>query len=529
MKIPGWEGGAFTLWLLSVLLVTVMPIKAEEIETPRDPERYLTVISDLHIGLGKVDGRWHAYEDFRWPNALEGFLDAVNKRGKGRVDLVIAGDFLELWQVPDDISCDGDGPNLGCTIEEVVRITHRIVNAHSGPGGAFEALKRFSQEADNRITLLPGNHDAALLIPEVWMVVGTALEASSGRVRLAGPDSQGRWISPNGQIVIEHGQQMGLDVNRYKQWPTVVDRESSRMIRVEGELNVQALFNDVERTYPIIDNLSPEVKGAWYRAQDRGVWGSIADVARLLVFTLFETSLEHKVDILGSAPAVEAGQVVWDLDYARGKLGYLLFAESLPKGDLVGQLLLSDSKDQEIVALRARLDDIGQKMDDASLQHMCDQLSIQGNYRCEDPTTGATLNVLVKSRYRVKQDHLIGLLESDKRYRNMGVFIYGHTHQLEAGHSIKVGDDEIMVFNSGAFQRVMDDENYRRRIETVHPGMSPAEGLKRLKLEDDFKPCYSAVVGSLRKNGQDLNLLRWHMPEGGKGRFVEPGNSLCKW
>src|SRR5207253_2977251 len=55
-------------------------------------------ISDLHLGLGKQpDGRWWPKKDFRWTNALFGFLDELSKWGEDRVDLVIVGDFLELW------------------------------------------------------------------------------------------------------------------------------------------------------------------------------------------------------------------------------------------------------------------------------------------------------------------------------------------------------------------------------------------------------------------------------------------------
>src|SRR6188768_2247437 len=68
--------------------------------------RPVVIISDLHMGLGRnAAGEFHRTEDFRWPSALRGFLSAVSKEGGVRVDLVIAGDFLELWQRPKP--CDG--------------------------------------------------------------------------------------------------------------------------------------------------------------------------------------------------------------------------------------------------------------------------------------------------------------------------------------------------------------------------------------------------------------------------------------
>src|SRR5262249_50689760 len=63
--------------------------------------RMIVFISDLHFGLGRrSDGSWSPKEDFRWPGALKGFLDEMGRRGNDRVDLVIVGDFLELWQPP---------------------------------------------------------------------------------------------------------------------------------------------------------------------------------------------------------------------------------------------------------------------------------------------------------------------------------------------------------------------------------------------------------------------------------------------
>ena len=74
-------------------------------------------------------------------------------------------------------------------------------------------------------------------------------------------------MSADGRIVAEHGHQIGSDVNRYKDWPKITEQVEGKefIIRPWGELFVQKIFNDEEKTYQIIDNLIPETAGAWYR------------------------------------------------------------------------------------------------------------------------------------------------------------------------------------------------------------------------------------------------------------------------
>src|SRR5947209_5897988 len=55
--------------------------------------RAIVIISDLHFGVGKVNGAWNNLEDFRWPNALRAFLNMTTARYNHSVDLVVAGDL----------------------------------------------------------------------------------------------------------------------------------------------------------------------------------------------------------------------------------------------------------------------------------------------------------------------------------------------------------------------------------------------------------------------------------------------------
>ena len=147
------------------------------ISSEKNKNRLTIFISDLHIGPGKDDkvpGKWMNIEDFRWEEEFSEFLDFVNKEGKGNADLIILGDMFELWQSAD-MYCTGQGKamrcvvkdcehgdkNLGCTEKEALVRIKRAINQHAN---IFKSLKAFvSKDYNNRIIILPGNHDAALI------------------------------------------------------------------------------------------------------------------------------------------------------------------------------------------------------------------------------------------------------------------------------------------------------------------------------------------------------------------------------
>jgi len=515
-------------YLLSILILSSFYGQSYANSEIED-QRLIVFVSDLHLGLGKIDGKWHPYEDFRWPNALNKFLQKITHRGDDQVDLVIVGDFLELWQVPDDVSCKGRSADFGCHIEEVEKITRRVISAHSGKTEdgilrAIDAFRSFSDKGDNKIHIIPGNHDAGLMVSSVWKILFEALGGNADRILLVGPEQKGVWTSPSGKIVAEHGHQMGADLNKYKDWPLVYDEETNLMQRVGGERNVQKIFNDVERDYPIIDNLSPHSKGAWYRMQDFGVWGSIADVARLMTFLIFETSIKQKIDTLGEHE--EAGsELEWDLEYARNELGFNVLAMALAEDDPIRVELQSSEPSEKIQKLKSNLNMQVRHFEDKHLYFLCDQLALRGEIQCKDGTLGYGLETIIKSRTRVKRQHLIDRLEV---YKDMKVFVYGHTHKLEEGHNIDIdGDKLVKVFNTGAFQRIISDESYRKRLAENYPNMTPREGLSKFDLERDLKPCYTAVIAEFTNENYELKTYRWFAAEKGSGTFVDVGDSRC--
>lgn len=474
-------------------------------------ERATVVISDTHMGLGRrLDGSWDPKEDFRWEGALRGFLNAIHTELKQPIDLVIAGDFLELWQPPSTVQCSGADADHGCTIDEMKQIVRYVLAAHQGE---FSALADFTHGEfnNNRIYIIPGNHDSALVIPEVWQLVDEAMEASPGRFTLV---TSGVWTTDDGEVLVEHGHQIGSDVNRYKKWPEVTERRKGTeyIVRPWGELFVQKLFNAEESNYPIIDNLSPETAGARYRLADRGLWGSIADVAKFIAFNIFETSSAQRAASLG-------GELDENERCTRAHaeaLGHRLVLGTLKPGDPFR--LQAEAKNAEAKLLRNELDAVVKAMPDEDIQNMCAQ-----------QVDATTLSALVESTFVPREAILSKHLESRiATYTKAAVFVYGHTHQYERAWDLKLrGGHKITVLNSGAFQRLIDEEGYLKRVESMGLGDQKHKGLSRIAL-DSLAPCYGTVIVQRYRGVLVPEMKMWHMPDGETGKLIDPTSKKCK-
>ena len=141
--------------------------------------RSIVVIGDLHMGPGRdASGNWHPYEDFRWRDEFIAFLDAVDRQ-EGDIDLVINGDLFELLQ-STTVQCE----RTGCTPEEALQRLEAAIKAHADE---LAAIGKFAAAKSNRVHIVAGDHDAALLIPRLWERALAAFGAP-----LLGPGSTGR-------------------------------------------------------------------------------------------------------------------------------------------------------------------------------------------------------------------------------------------------------------------------------------------------------------------------------------------------
>jgi UDP-2,3-diacylglucosamine pyrophosphatase LpxH len=499
--------------VLAVTLSAVVPLVAvaDNSATISAQNRATVVISDLHMGLGRrADKSWDPMEDFRWEGALRQFLDYISKKYEQRVDLVIAGDFLELWQPPKSVRCKGNDANHGCTIPEMKEIVRHVTAAHQGELAALADFTK-GDTNQNKVHIIPGNHDSALVLPEIWQMMAKAMPAANGRVALV---ANGVWTSADGEVLVEHGHQIGSDVNRYKKWPKITERRKGKdyIVRPWGELFVQRLFNEEESRYPIIDNLSPETAGARYRMADRGLWGSVTDVARFIAFNIFETSAAQKATSLGKEPGSSKPCTREEAE----ALGHRLVLGTLKPDDPFRQQ--AEDKSPEAQRLRNELDALVKSLPDEDIQHLCAR-------QIDATTLGAVLESTFVPRKEIIQNHL---QERIATYPKTAIFVYGHTHQYENAWDVKLNADRtVTVLNSGAFQRLLDEAGYLKRVADLGLNDSKHEGLSRIEL-DTLAPCYGVVLIERHSGVPVAETKMWYAPEGGIGKPVDPGSESCK-
>jgi hypothetical protein len=360
----------------------------------------------------------------------------------------------------------------------MVMISDIVARAHAPE---LALLADFAERGDNRVHLIPGNHDAALLLEPVWQKFAVPLRAVKGRVLLV---RSGIWVSADGYVVVEHGHQIGADVNKYAGWPDLThlvkpEGGKSYVVRPWGERFVQRVFNDQEAQYPIIDNLSPESAGVRYRMADRGLWSSLGDLARFIAFNVFETSAAQKTGVLGAPSLNEPEEKRWDLPTARAA-GHQLFVQALPPGDPFRSELLADN--EHSAALRKEFDRLvadEKELSDGELRGLCDLAAAtsEGAWTlCRPAALGALIEAtVVPLRWKLRE-HLKQRIDEFKRMR---AFIYGHTHAMQVPWNLEVDSiSAVVVANSGAFQRLIDDKGFMARVSAKK--WSPAEALRKL-------------------------------------------------
>lgn len=144
--------------------------------------------------------------------------------------------------------------------------------------------------------------------------------------------------------------------------------------------------------------------------------------------------------------------------------------------------------------------------------------------KCERPNLSYMFESTLVPREWVLREHLSQRLIE---YPAMRVFVYAHTHQLEEEWGLRLTNPvnvKIAILNTGAFQRVVDEKGYLRRIK--EKGLSEAEGLRKLPL-DALPPCYTTVIVPYEKGLPNPAIKRWLMDETGTGTLVAPGDVRC--
>jgi UDP-2,3-diacylglucosamine pyrophosphatase LpxH len=202
------------------------------------------VISDLHMHTGArlPDGRRNPFEDFLEDELLIEFLAHFSSGdfAADDVELIVNGDFFNLLEIPVD------GRATEAITEQVAVAQMRQIVA--GHPEVFAALRDFVRRDRKQLTLIVGNHDAALLFPGVQKT----LRDSVGRhVRI-----ETSWSADG--ILIAHGHQYEFIFNFDMRDYTRRGPDGVELLKLPyGSLFVIQYLRALKQRRPIIDKVRP--------------------------------------------------------------------------------------------------------------------------------------------------------------------------------------------------------------------------------------------------------------------------------
>jgi UDP-2,3-diacylglucosamine pyrophosphatase LpxH len=483
-------------WIIAAGLCVAAAGPFAALRQPAPPAaRSVVVISDLHMGPGRDGPRWHAVEDFRWRDEFIAFLNAIDAEGAGGTDLVLNGDTFELLQAAAP-GCRYDAARLGCTEREALARLEAAAAAHAAE---LQAIGAFARSGANRVYVVPGDHDAALLFPAVRDRALQAFGQHESRIQIM---ESGGWLSADGRVYVEHGHQLALAADRFSSWPKPFVPAAGRihLERPWGEQIALPLYDRAEPRYPLVDNIAEEGIGAKYVAAEEGS-DSPEAVSALLRYFLTKTAWQQfRMDL-------DDGEVrppVWEIGAIRRDIGAFLaasippddpFAASVAKASAAGALAASglDLTDEAIVAIcdyRAAIRRARRRM-----ERVLTQLSGVGPPVAECPrtpeTVGSGFEDYWRSRNATFTKHIGAARERLARdrlaARPFEIFVYGHTHLPDRAFR-PGGEEGPIVAASGAWQRTIHPVALDQRAKDS--GIPVRELLRQLQPED-LPACYS--------------------------------------
>jgi Calcineurin-like phosphoesterase len=494
----------------------LLPSLTSQANPTRPPTKMTVFISDLHFGVGKDSaGKWHNYEDARWAPEFELFLSEVNRLGSGNTDLMLNGDTFELWQsVQKD--CVYANPNLGCTEDEALRRLKIVLRAHTAE---VKSLHNFALAKNNRLFIIPGNHDAALLFSRVAGEVLKHLELPSEKAQIM---TTGYWLSPDGNVYAEHGHQIGEDLNRFEGWPSpFVTAGKTFLRRPWGEQFVQEFYNEFELKYPTIDNFLDEILGVQLGLEAEGNQSSIHDVGKFVRFYLTKLSWQQMNSTLGADE--EAPD--WDIQAVRAQ-GDRFIVESIEPNNILRAVAANALKQGELGVSITELTDkeiVNLCNLRAALKEQADSNRAPNITACPKRSLGAITQALLSSRDRIFAQRLDEIMRNIDRSGQLNhrftVFIYSHTHSPDAGFRPLQGSGtgwNPIVLNTGAWQRTITRSEFNELRDKLN--LNEKAALAHLQPED-LPACYSAVFVEPYTVAPLATLKYWKKEQNGKWKL----------
>lgn len=505
---------------LTCLLSTLVAVTIAQAAFVEVRANDIIVVSDLHLGVGRTatdaDGRWtkggwHPIEDFRWNDDLTEFLRwAQADAGNRGIDLVVAGDFLELWQFADETQkCGAPGSadsNIGCDAAQACERLDRILGAHAD---TLQALSAFAQHGSNRLIIVPGNHDAALVFETVTDHLLEKMAAPANRVIV---ERSGLWLSGDGQVLVEHGHQIEGDVNSYSDDRNALamcvdrlgkaagcDAKDAHLRRSWGENFVQEYYNQIENQFAVIDNLSSESLGVQYYLHGQPAQTVRTALAKGLRFLLTQQSWRQWRDGLGEQQG-GAGDRPILRDEVRQWSTQQLAAAIDPREPVLAAELRGELERQRLAGKDLH--------DDAEIDLLCGQIDeliahdlVEHEKACprQSGQLSAALTNTFNSTDSLLRRHLerrSKWLREQQRGGDFSIFVYGHTHKAEMREPFDSKHDSWhpAVFNTGAFQRLASPT---RLIDVLKAKGAKTEAeqyaLAPSLAPEELPPCYSFI------------------------------------
>jgi UDP-2,3-diacylglucosamine pyrophosphatase LpxH len=388
-----------------------------------DAHRPVTiVVSDLHMGAGDK------YDDFvDSNNEFASFIDeltASREGQRGRIELLINGDFLEFAQVNPHVYALGSS-EFWCSESESLLKLGTILDGHPN---VFESIGRF-QQARNQCTLFAGNHDVELY----WPKVQALLRARSGDVRF----ELGKvWYSRyDGRLRLSHGHLFD-PANSFKNWanPFRQAHDGLRLEMCAGTMFMVKFVNWMEHRYPFADNIHPN----WRLATV--LWKEAKDGFGLAAWLFVRFASRHPKFSLGVEDDVMAHMSKmgdWVVAYLRSNDA---FQRSVT--DLWNEVYATSNTPGEVVATLTTSDAIEAFMGDVIVR-----VSPERWLPVFDGVRPRSLEILESGRWESKA----ALLDQAKLQWEDGaeVVTIGHTHEYDTASN----GTKQKYFNTGSWTR----------------------------------------------------------------------------
>lgn len=215
--------------------------------------RQVYIISDLHIGgAASPDPRQRGFRLCTHTDILANFINSLAVSDEA-TELVINGDMVDfLAEEPFEVFTESQRAASAKLL--------RIINREQA---FFDALRHFLRQGHS-LTILTGNHDIELTLPEVRQLFERTIAAQGKKYRFI---TDGEAYTIGKEVIIEHGDQYdawnkidhsGLLLLRKMQSRRELLPAKLPFVPPKGSALVRHIINPLKKQYQFIDLLKPE-------------------------------------------------------------------------------------------------------------------------------------------------------------------------------------------------------------------------------------------------------------------------------